>query len=708
MYLIFKQVKQEVARVMRVKVKMLLLALLSVSCISEIKKGQLPDYRQVQSISGDICIRNVSVIDPAGERVLHGMDIFIRSGIIESVNPTGDEISRDFTTIPGKGFYAMPGFVNTHTHLWQHLSRSVSPSEQLQQWIPKVYKPSYHLTDEEFYELNLAACYDALLHGITSVNDWTVNADESKFEQVLRAMIESGVGGVITWPHTAVFLPHDVQRLEFSRIRAIALENNRELNVAHLPPERIPIPFLYDGILLARNEGVPIAEHVMENVNCQRDWHSTVTRYLAEYGDRLRPDDKKFLMEIAATPFPPSIDIIAAMAQNARIVLGLIDGLPENKKNLYNKADIQYLKQVAKNTGPTYIPFLEHLGAFDNGYLSIHSSLVGPRDIEIFKKNGVKISHNPESNAYLSSGIAPISSYLQAGLTVTIGTDGAASNDRIDMLAAMRLMSHIQKLVSLNVPLSENMNSWAILRSATIDGAKALDMEHRTGSIEKGKEADIVLFNAASFGLNPVSEYENCIADLLVNSAESRDIFGVIADGQIKVWENRLVGTDESILAGRITEIRARAIARGDRDNEGREWSEYLSVGKNSRPVIRYRSIYPNYPIDFNIKNDGDKPARVSIVISDSEKAAGLFLAEETKERFPYKDHAGIEKTHVLDIELPAGSNFRLAKKSGGKQMRFLASTDEGISETMDIVLGEDPEWEWTMRANVYIGAFLE
>ncbi|MBE9511443.1 MAG: amidohydrolase family protein [Bacteroidetes bacterium] len=99
--------------------------------------------------------------------------------------------------------------------------------------------------------------------------------------------------------------------------------------------------------------------------------------------------------------------------------------------------------------------------------MSIHSLLLSPEDIYIYKKHGVFINHNPESNAYLASGVAPVSSYLQAGLSVTIGTDGAASNDRIDMLAAMRLMSHLQKVTALNVPLSKEMNSWGILRCAT-------------------------------------------------------------------------------------------------------------------------------------------------------------------------------------------------------------------------------------------------
>lgn len=685
----------------------LLLTFIALGCQhSAFERNRLPDLDRVRSQKGDICITNVTIVDPVSEKVISGMDIVIRSGMIESVHPTGTERYENIDLyIPGEGFYAMPGFVNTHTHLWQHLSRSVSPSAQLQQWIPKVYLPSNHVTEQEFFELNLAACFDALLHGITSVNDWTVNADENKFEQVLNAMVESGVGGVVTWPHTAVFLPAEIQLMEFNRVRRRAVENGRDLFVGHLPPERIPIPFLYDGIQLARKSGVPISEHVMENVQCQRDWHRTVTAYLGQYGELLRPDDLLFLREIAATPFPPSIDLIAAMSQNARIVLGLINARPGSDK-LYNREDIQYLEKLAAQTGPTYIPFLEHLGAFDNGYLSVHSSLVGTDDMEIFKRRGVVISHNPESNSYLSSGIAPISSFMQAGIPVTIGTDGSASNDRIDMLSAMRLMSHLQKVVALNVPLTEDMNSWGILRSATIEGARALNMEDRIGSIEPGKEADIILFNAGSFGLNPVSEFENAISDLIVNSTEARDIYGVIADGRVKVWNNRLVHADEEKLALRITEIRANAVARSNRENEGRNWSEELKINGGSDPVVRYRSIYPNYTIDVGIRNNGEKLAGINIVFSDAEKAAGLFLADETKERFPYEDPVGMTKTYVLNMELAPGSSMKLIKERGDMPMKLEVSTDLGFSETFEITLDDDPEWEWAMRGNVYLGVF--
>lgn len=332
----------------------------------------------------------------------------------------------------------------------------------------------------------------------------------------------------------------------------------------------------------------------------------------------------------------------------------------------------------------------------------IHSALLSPGDIEIYKKHHVYINHNPESNAYLASGIAPIVSYMLAGLPVTIGTDGAASNDRIDMLAAMRLMSHLQKVIALNIPLPESLDSWGILRCATIEGAKALQQEDRIGTIEAGKEADIVLIRAGSFEMQPITDDPDCLANLIVNSAESRDVFAVLADGKIRVWNNRLVNEDEESLARKVNQIRRNANSRSNRESKGREWIEEQTVTEANQ-VVRYRSMYPNYTADVRFKNGSEHPAEVSIVLSDTEKAGGLFFAEETKSRFPYKKLFNTAQVEELKIELPAGSLFNLKKDPGGKPMKFVISVDNEVIKNLEITLPEDPEWEWSIRAMIYL-----
>ena len=115
--------------------------------------------------------------------------------------------------------------------------------------------------------------------------------------------------------------------------------------------------------------------------------------------------------------------------------------------------------------------------------------------------------------------------------------------------------------------------------------------------------------------------------------------------------------------------------------------------------------IYANYTIDTKYKNTDEKTATVSVVISDSEKAGGLFYADETKERFPYRlpfDTVN-QQVRQVDIKLPPGATFSLKKELGGKPMVFIVSTDTGFEKTMKITLPYDPVWDWALRANVYV-----
>ena len=84
------------------------------------------------------------------------------------------------------------------------------------------------------------------------------------------------------------------------------------------------------------------------------------------------------------------------------------------------------------------VPLLEHLGALSAAFFGIHSVWLDTADVDAYVRNNVSVNYNPESNMYLASGVAPITEYLRRGLNVALGTDGTASNDRIEMLAAMR------------------------------------------------------------------------------------------------------------------------------------------------------------------------------------------------------------------------------------------------------------------------------
>jgi len=178
------------------------------------------------------------------------------------------------------------------------------------------------------------------------------------------------------------------------------------------------------------------------------------------------------------------------------------------------------------------VQYLEDLGFFEGvNIIAAHSIWLSDEDIEIFKKRGVRVTHNPASNMKLGSGVARISEMQKAGILVGLGTDGAASNNNLSMLSDMRLMAFLQKVTHLD---PEVLTSYDVVRMATIDGAKILGLEDKIGSLEVGKYADIVIFDLNDVNITPASNYYSTI----VYSLKEYNIDHVIINGKI-LYKNK-------------------------------------------------------------------------------------------------------------------------------------------------------------------------
>jgi 5-methylthioadenosine/S-adenosylhomocysteine deaminase len=158
-------------------------------------------------------------------------------------------------------------------------------------------------------------------------------------------------------------------------------------------------------------------------------------------------------------------------------------------------------------------------------------------EIDLFAEKDVKVIHNPESNMKLASGIAPVPAMLEKGLTVGLGTDGCASNNNLDLFGEMDTAAKLHKIGSMDTTV---MDALAVLRMATIEGAKALGIDKITGSIEKGKKADIIVVDCDKPHLipmyNPFSH--------LVYAAGGEDVSYSIINGRIVMDKRRLLIMD--------------------------------------------------------------------------------------------------------------------------------------------------------------------
>ncbi len=195
------------------------------------------------------------------------------------------------------------------------------------------------------------------------------------------------------------------------------------------------------------------------------------------------------------------------------------------------------IEDCIKNYGKRPFEVVAATGLFDSGTLAAHCVWLSDAEIEIIKEKKIRVAHNPGSNLKLASGIAPVTKLLDAGITVALGTDGASSNNNLDMLEEVRLAAFLAKVETMN-PLS--VPAAQALQMATEFGAEALGLKN-DGRLEVGCKADIVLWDMSGVEWQP--NYNP--ASLLVYSANSSAVDTVIVNGKILMQGRELKTLDE-------------------------------------------------------------------------------------------------------------------------------------------------------------------
>ncbi|MDD3984750.1 MAG: amidohydrolase family protein, partial [Methanobacterium sp.] len=170
---------------------------------------------------------------------------------------------------------------------------------------------------------------------------------------------------------------------------------------------------------------------------------------------------------------------------------------------------------------------------------AVHAVWVSDCEINIIKEKNVKISHNPISNMKLSSGISPVSKFLDKGICISLGTDGSASNNNMDLFEEMKIAALLQKVNTMDPTV---MSAENVYKMATINGANALGLENEIGNIEVGKKADLILVNGKTPKLTP---FRNPISHLIY-SASGGDVDTVLCNGNILMKNKELLTINEA------------------------------------------------------------------------------------------------------------------------------------------------------------------
>ena len=205
---------------------------------------------------------------------------------------------------------------------------------------------------------------------------------------------------------------------------------------------------------------------------------------------------------------------------------------------------------IAK-TGKRPLQRLADLGLVNASLLAVHGVHVTPGEIELMAESGVNVAHCPKSNLKLGSGFAPVAAYCAAGVNVAIGTDGAASNNVLDMLDEVRTAALVAKAASGDASAP---TAAAVLRMATLDAARALGLSREIGSIETGKSADLVCIDLGHCNSQPVYDPVSQV----VYTARAEQVSDVWIAGRQQLDSGKLTGIDTDDLLGRSEEWRQR------------------------------------------------------------------------------------------------------------------------------------------------------
>ncbi|HKP38141.1 MAG TPA: amidohydrolase [Pyrinomonadaceae bacterium] len=194
-----------------------------------------------------------------------------------------------------------------------------------------------------------------------------------------------------------------------------------------------------------------------------------------------------------------------------------------------------------KAKGASPVDYLNRIGFLNNRVIAAHMVWPSDGELDLLKRLGVGIVHNPQSNMKLASGVAPVPKMLRENLPVGLGTDGAASNNDLNLWEEMDSAAKLHKLIS-NDP--KVVTAEEAFEMATIRGARALHLEKEIGSIEKGKRADIVIVDLES--LNQTPSY-NIYSDL-VYATKAGDVRTVIIEGRVVMRDRRLLTLNEETI----------------------------------------------------------------------------------------------------------------------------------------------------------------
>lgn len=438
-------------------------------------------------------LANALAITMNGARdVLADAAICVEADRIVDIGETAGLLSRH----PGAevfdctGKIVIPGMVNTHTHLFQTLLKGLGDDMVLKKWFACMTGPAaVHLTRDDIHLAALHGCVESIMSGVTTLVDFQyVHTQPGMLDAVVDAFEQSGMRGFVCRGFVTRGRDFGVPEALIEDAEAVMRHVREAVRRHNRPGGRVQV-----GI-------APCMGWTVDREACR------LVRQLADEEGIL------ITIHVAETDF----EIERARAD-------------------FDCTDTEMLSEI---------------GFLGPDVLAVHCVNCSSHDIRTLRYHGASVSHNPCSNLYLASGVAPIPEMLAAGITVGLGSDGPASSNNHNLFQAMKFAALMQKGVHRDATI---MTAEKVLEMATIDGAKAVGLGHEIGSLEIGKKADIVVIDTDGAWLTPLHNAPSA----LVYSALGHEVSSVMIDG-------RFVMRDRTVLTVDAARIRQAAQQAAD------------------------------------------------------------------------------------------------------------------------------------------------
>ncbi len=430
----------------------------------------------------DLLIKDAHVLHVSRDgavRVLRGHDVVIEGNRISAVEPTGTiDAGRARQVIEAGGMVAMPGLINTHSHVPMVVFRGLAEDVSLERWFNEYMWPlESNLQEEDVYWGMLLGLAEMIEAGVTCVADHYFLMDEAA-----KAVEEAGTRAALGW---AVF----------------------------------------------GNQGEAMLDRTAQFVErWQGAAGGRITTWLAPHA-----------------PYTCDDDFLRAAAQRARdLRVGI---------HIHAAETMEQTQASLAKRGITPIRVLDETGVLERPTILAHAVGVTPADIQLLADRPAGVAHAPKTYLKLAMGTAPVVALREAGVPVGLATDGAVSNNTLDVWESMRLMAMTQKQAQAS---PEVMTIAEVLHVATRGSAQVIGLADQIGAVEPGCLADLILVDMSGAHVQPL----HSVTASLVYATRASDVQTVVVDGKVIMRDRQLLTLNKAEIVEQVNRAMQRLAHR--------------------------------------------------------------------------------------------------------------------------------------------------